>query len=105
MLLFFSFFCLVRSRGRWGDWVVSELLECGIYVIINKKLNIVYVGQTQKNFLIGWLEHLKRMENYKNDLHRFQLYLDEHTQYLIVKKLKEKDVLPFYEFENQAIKK
>lgn len=84
---------------------MSELLECGIYVIINKKLNIVYVGQTQKNFLIGWLEHLERMENYKNDLHRFQLYLDEHTQYLIVKKLKEKDVLPFYEFENQAIKK
>lgn len=82
---------------------MNELLKCGIYVIINKKLNTVYVGQTRKNFLVRWIEHLQRIEKYKDDLHRFQLYLDEHTQFLVVKQLEEKDVLEFYEFENKAM--
>ena len=83
---------------------MSELLECGIYVIINKKINVVYVGQTQKNFLIRWLEHLRRIEKYENDLHRLQLYLDGNTKYLIAKKIERKnDLLDFYEFEKEAI--
>lgn len=83
---------------------MSELLDCGIYVIINKKLKTVYVGQTQKNFLIRWVEHLRRMEKYADDLHRMQLYLDVNTQYLTVKKLDKSDgVLQFFEFENQAM--
>jgi len=83
---------------------MNELLGCGIYVIINKKIKTVYVGQTHKNFLSRWLEHLKRVEKYAGDLHRLQLYLDENTQYLVVKKLDKKDgVLQFFDFENQAM--
>lgn len=83
---------------------MSELLDCGIYVIINKKLKIVYVGQTQKNFLIRWIEHLRRIEKYADDPNRLRLYLDSHTQYLAVKKLEKQDgTLQFFEFENQAM--
>lgn len=83
---------------------MSELLDCGIYVIINKKLKIVYVGQTQKNFLIRWIEHLRRIEKYADNPNRLQLYLDKSTQYRVVKKLeKQQGSLQFFEFENQAI--
>lgn len=83
---------------------MSELLGCGIYVIINKKVNVVYVGQTQKNFLIRWLEHLRRIEKYEDDLHRLQLYLDGNTKYLIAKKMDgTNDLLDFYKFEKEAI--
>ncbi|WP_144422561.1 GIY-YIG nuclease family protein [Lysinibacillus sp. A1] len=34
-----------------------KLLNRGIYAIINKQLNMVYVGETQRNFLIRWVEH------------------------------------------------
>lgn len=83
---------------------MNELLDCGIYVIINKKLKIVYVGQTQKNFLIRWIEHLRRIEKHADDPNRLRLYLDRHTQYLAVKKLEKQDGnLQFFEFENKAM--
>lgn len=83
---------------------MSELLDCGIYVIINKKLKMVYVGQTQKNFLIRWIEHLRRIEKYADNPNRLRLYLDSQTQYLAVKKLeKQNGTLQFFNFENQAM--
>lgn len=82
---------------------MSELLERGIYVIINKKLKTVYVGQTRRSFLLRWAEHLVRVEKYADDLHRLQLYLDEHTKFIAVKKIDSKDVLPFYQLEHEAM--
>lgn len=86
-----------------GVLSLSELLECGIYVIINKKLKMVYVGQTQKNFLVRWIEHLQRIEEQTDDLHKMQLYLDEHTQFLVIKKIEKTNVLDFYKFESEAM--
>lgn len=82
---------------------MNELLDCGIYVILNKKLNIVYVGQTRVNFLIRWLEHLNRIEKYEHDLHRLQLYVDPDTRYIIVKNIDRSKELEFYTFELEAI--
>lgn len=63
----------------------GQSLKCGIYAVINKKLNAVYIGQTQICFLIRWIEHLSRIEMYSDDFLRLKLYLDEHTQFLVLK--------------------
>ena len=82
---------------------MDDLLACGIYVIINKKLKIVYVGQTQKSFLIRWIEHLQQIEEKTNDMYKTQLYLDKDTHFLVVKKLEKTNVLDFYKYESEAM--
>lgn len=83
----------------------DKLLNAGIYAIINKKLNTVYVGETQDSFLIRWIEHTSRILQFSDHQDRFALYLDKDTKYIILKELdpKEYTTKEFYKFEHQAI--
>ncbi|QJX80279.1 hypothetical protein [Priestia megaterium] len=82
----------------------KELLEAGIYAIINKRLRMVYIGITQDCFLIRWIEHLKRMPMYLYNNDRTKLYLAEDTQYIVLKEINPavSDKKVFYELENTA---
>lgn len=60
---------------------------CGIYAIINKKLNLVYVGQTMVSFSVRWAEHVDKIPNFFYDPHRSKLYLDKDTKYIVLKQL------------------
>ncbi|MBP1309132.1 hypothetical protein JOD82_002152 [Paenibacillus sp. 1182] len=60
---------------------------CGIYAIINKKLNLVYVGQTMVSFSVRWAEHVDKIPNFFYDPHRSKLYLDKNTKYIVLKQL------------------
>lgn len=83
----------------------NELLEAGIYAIINKKLKIVYVGETEDSFLIRWIEHTARIPHYADKEDRIDLYLDKHTKYIILKKINaaEHNTKEFYKWEYEAI--
>lgn len=37
---------------------MEKYMGCGIYAIINKKLNLVYIGQTKASFVLRWAEQL-----------------------------------------------
>ena len=65
----------------------NELLSRGIYAIINKELNMVYVGQTQTNFLIRWIEHLIVIPTYEDLPKRIHLYLNRATKFIILKNM------------------
>lgn len=82
----------------------NELLKSGIYAIINKRLKMVYVGETQDCFLIRWVEHLKRMPDYMDNNARMKLYLAVDTQYLMLKEIDPNinDIKEYYKFEKQA---
>lgn len=87
-----------------SDIKKHELLSKGIYCIINKKLNLVYVGQTQRTFLLRFTEHIMRISKYQDDSSRVSLFLDKQTQFLVLKTLddphyKMKD---FFEWEYKA---
>nr|WP_263328616.1 GIY-YIG nuclease family protein [Neobacillus sp. Marseille-Q6967] len=81
-----------------------ELLSKGIYVILNKDLRLVYVGQTQRNFVIRWTEHLIRTPQYVNNFERIKLFLHEDTKFLILKKMDEQEFVrkDFYRLEREA---
>lgn len=64
-----------------------QLLSRGIYAIINKQLNMVYVGETERNFLIRWIEHLRAIPKYKDDPKRIHLFLNKATKFMILKKM------------------
>ncbi|MFC9601650.1 hypothetical protein ACFTQL_28310 [Peribacillus butanolivorans] len=82
-----------------------RLLKAGIYAIINKKLNIVYVGETQDSFLIRWIEHTSRILHFSDYKDRIVLYLDKDTKYIILKELdRALTTKEFYKFEYEAIK-
>ena len=83
----------------------DKLLNAGIYAIINKKLNTVYVGETQDSFLIRWIEHTSRVPQFSDHQDRFALYLDKDTKYIILKELDREGYTTkeFYQFEHQAI--
>ncbi|MCP1144865.1 hypothetical protein [Lysinibacillus endophyticus] len=81
-----------------------ELLSRGIYAILNKQLNMVYVGETERNFLIRWIEHLRTIPKYKDDPKRIHLYLNKATKFIVLKKMdaegySRKD---FFKFEHDA---
>lgn len=83
----------------------NKLLNVGIYAIINKKLNTVYVGETQDSFLIRWIEHSSRILHFSDFRDRIALYLDKDTKYIILKELdRELTTKEFYKFEYEAIK-
>lgn len=71
---------------HWGD-NMSEKLNAGIYAIINKKLRIVYVGQTQLAFVVRWIEHVLNIPEYTSKPNRMNLYLDKDTHYIVLKML------------------
>lgn len=83
----------------------NDLLDAGIYAIINKKLKSVYVGETETSFLIRWIEHAAGIPRFVDDEDRMELYLDKHTKYIILKKLNaaENNTKEFYKWEDQAI--
>lgn len=83
----------------------NELLEAGIYAIINKKLRIVYVGETEGSFLIRWIEHTRNIPHFIDNEDRMKLYLDKHTKYIILKKLDNAkyNTNEFYKWEHDAI--
>ncbi|MEK5488875.1 GIY-YIG nuclease family protein [Lysinibacillus sp. FSL M8-0355] len=81
-----------------------ELLNRGIYAIINKQLNMVYVGETQRNFLIRWVEHLMSITKYEDQPKRIHLYLNQATKFIVLKKMDsdEHSTKDFYKFEYDA---
>ncbi|YCA46527.1 hypothetical protein M1E11_26210 (plasmid) [Bacillus sp. JZ8] len=84
----------------------NNLLSAGIYAIINKKLNTVYVGETQDSFLIRWIEHSFRILEFYSDQERMALYLDKDTRYIVLKELNPEQYTTkeFYKFEYEAMK-
>lgn len=84
---------------------MDELLDSGIYAIINKKLKIVYVGETEASFLIRWIEHTARIPKYLNQQDRMNLYLDNDTKYIILKKIDAAihNTYDFLRWEDEAI--
>lgn len=84
--------------------MAHELLSRGIYAIINKNLNTVYVGKTERNFLIRWIEHLMRISNYTDHPKRIHLYLNKGTKFIILKKMDSLEYCSedFYRFEYEA---
>ncbi|WP_318503033.1 GIY-YIG nuclease family protein [Bacillus sp. T3] len=81
-----------------------DLLSRGVYAIINKKLNTVYVGKTERNFLIRWIEHLNRISYYQDDPKRLHLYLNKGTRFIILKKMDSPEYQndDFYRMEDEA---
>ncbi|MBY0147769.1 GIY-YIG nuclease family protein [Neobacillus niacini] len=81
-----------------------ELLSRGIYAILNKNLKLVYVGQTQRNFLIRWTEHLMRIQEHVDNFERLKLFLHEDTKFLILKKLDDPECIEknFIKLEQEA---
>lgn len=81
-----------------------ELLSKGIYAILNKNLKLVYVGQTQRNFLIRFTEHLMRIPEHVDNFERIKLFLHEDTKFLILKKLDEPEYIErdFLRLEQEA---
>jgi hypothetical protein len=84
--------------------MVHELLNRGIYAVINKQLNLVYVGETQRNFLIRWIEHLNNIHKHFENIDRTKLFLHEHTKYITLKILNEEiySKHDFYKYEQEA---
>jgi hypothetical protein len=81
-----------------------ELLGKGVYAIINKSLNSIYVGETERNFLIRWIEHLMRIPNFIGDPKRIHLYLNNSTRFIILKKMDDLEFKrgDFYRLEYDA---
>lgn len=48
---------------------------------------MVYVGETERNFLIRWIEHLMRIPDYADNPKRIHLYLNQTTKFIILKKM------------------
>lgn len=80
------------------------LLKAGVYAIINKKLNIVYVGETEVCFLIRWIEHVSRTSKFLDERDRALLCLDKQTEYIILKELNPTQVSrkEFHRYEEEA---
>ncbi|MFT4416048.1 GIY-YIG nuclease family protein [Fredinandcohnia humi] len=81
-----------------------KLLDRGIYAIINKRLNLVYVGETQRNFLIRWIEHLNNIYNHFDNQERTMLFLNEQTKFIVLKIMNETTYLKhdFFRYEQKA---
>lgn len=81
-----------------------KLLSRGIYAIINKQLNMVYVGQTQGNFLIRWVEHLRAIPRYQDEPKRIHLYLNKATKFIMLKEMNDEGYSQkdFLRFEHSA---
>ncbi|QPA53072.1 GIY-YIG nuclease family protein [Lysinibacillus sphaericus] len=81
-----------------------ELLSRGIYAILNKELNMVYVGETQRSFLIRWVEHLMSITKYEDEPKRIHLYLNQATKFIVLKRMdsEEYSTKEFYKFEYDA---
>ncbi|MEZ2369600.1 hypothetical protein [Bacillus sp. RCC_6_1] len=77
----------------------------GIYAIINKKMKMVYVGETEEAFLIRWIEHISRIPSFFENADRTILYLDQDTKYIILKELNKNKFTTkdFYRFEHEAM--
>lgn len=82
----------------------KELLSRGIYAILNKELNLVYIGETQRNFLIRWIEHLNRIHTKFENFDRTQLFLHKNTKFIILKKMDQATFQrkEFYTYEQEA---
>lgn len=82
-----------------------ELLGKGIYAIINKDLNLVYVGQTVRNFLIRWIEHIMKISQYEDNPKKIHLYLNRKTIFIILKKMDDPEYIreDFFRLEMEAM--
>lgn len=81
-------------------------MKAGIYAIINKPLNMVYVGETEENFIVRWIEHIMRISSYFDNEDRTMLYLHKDTQFIILKELDPRihNRRTFYHYEFEASK-
>lgn len=84
----------------------NKLLNAGIYAIINKRLNTIYVGETEDSFLIRWIEHTSRIPRYFDNRDKIVLYLHKDTKYIVLKELDRTKTTTkeFYKYESEAIK-
>ena len=62
----------------------NKLLSKGVYIIVNKKLKIAYIGMTTKSFLIRLIQHLYSDKTWNNE-QRVKLILDDSTEFKILK--------------------
>jgi len=95
---------LIEDKTISGvDQMEHELLNRGIYAIINKQLNMD-VGETQRNFLIRWIEHLMSINKYEDEPKRIHLYLNQATKFIVLKKMDsdEYSTKDFYKLEYDA---
>lgn len=83
----------------------KNLFQSGIYAIINKKMKMVYVGETEESFLIRWIEHISRIPSFFENADRTILYLEQDTKYIILKELDKYKYTTkeFYRFEHEAM--
>ncbi|MCA0984307.1 GIY-YIG nuclease family protein [Halobacillus yeomjeoni] len=94
----------MKKRGEIMGTKKDELLSKGIYAIINKTHNLIYVGETQRNFLCRWVDHLFSIPNYAEDKERMRLYLHKDTKFIVLKTLDDSNYKTedFYSNEYQA---
>ncbi|WP_240035269.1 GIY-YIG nuclease family protein [Neobacillus notoginsengisoli] len=87
-----------------GNGVGEQLLKAGIYAIINKTLNLVYIGETEENFIVRWIEHIRRIPKFFDNHDRTMLYLHKDTKFIILKELDPQfhNRKSFYHFESEA---
>lgn len=64
-----------------------KLFECGIYAFVNERKKQVYVGQTNRTFLIRYLEHLKEIEIGKTRKSKLKLLKEKDTRFFIIKEI------------------
>ncbi|MEH7356832.1 GIY-YIG nuclease family protein [Neobacillus drentensis] len=86
--------------------MAEQLLKAGIYAIINKTLNIVYVGETEENFIVRWIEHILRIPLFFDNEDRTLLYLHKDTKFIVLKELDPQlhNRKTFYHYEFEASK-
>ncbi|WP_223592379.1 GIY-YIG nuclease family protein [Neobacillus bataviensis] len=84
----------------------EQFLKAGIYAIINKSLNMVYIGETEENFIVRWVEHIMRIPSFFENEDRTMLYLHKDTKFIVLKELEPPihNRKNFYHYEFEASK-
>lgn len=57
--------------------------KTGVYAIINDDSKIVYIGETNRSFLVRWVEHLSCEKTWSNS-EKVKLFLDINTNFKII---------------------
>lgn len=67
-----------------GPSIELDLLSKGIYTIMNKQINMVYVGETKYKFLVSWIEPLMSIPKYEEKPRRIHLFLNRDTKFTVL---------------------
>jgi len=63
-----------------------SLLGCGVYCIVNDRTKTVYVGETNRSFLIRFIEHLNFDKTWIDEK-KINLFLSHDTEFIILKEM------------------